>query len=886
MLSERISALWLRSKALVRRRQLDRDLDEELQFHLAMREQKLREQGVTAEEAPYAARRQFGNATRLKESSRELWGFCGLENFAQDLRYGLRILAKNPGFLAVAVMALALGIGANTVIFSGVNAMLLHPFAFEHLDRIVAVWESAPKQDLIHIKAAPANFRDWREQNRGFDRLAAGHGWDVNLTGAGVAERVEGYQVTADFFPLLGMPPQLGRPIRADDFEAGHTSVVVLSFGFWQRHLGGDPGIVGKSLHLNGQEFTVIGIMPADFDYPVGAEAWAPLDLGTAANTNRADHYLQVIGRLKPGTTMVQAQADLETIAARLAQQFPPTNAGHGVSVVSLVEDLTYGSRQFLGVLMGAAAFVLLLACANVANLQLARATVRQKELAVRLALGASRWRITRQLLVESVVLALLGGVVGGLLGAWGSEVMRQTVPPFILQHIPGIKHIKVDFGVLVFTLVVTLLTGILAGLAPALHFSNPDPNEALKEGVRGGSANPGRQRLRALLVVTEVALALVLLVGTGLMVKGFHSLLNAYPGFDRTNVLTFRIALAESKARDKARVRDFYAQVIEKLQVLPGVDSAAAVTSLPSGWGWNWMEYTAEGRPPATPGEMRVAVSQSITPDFFRALRIPLLKGRLLTTQDGPDAVPVMVISQSLARRIWPRQDPLGKRLRFGRAEGSGPWETIVGVVGDIAPSPFDRAPEPTAYFPFAQLPAASSALVVRTSGDPLALAAEARAQVRSVDADQPPYDMRTLAQLISDDASGVESSARMMFAFGIVALVLSASGIYALMTYSVTQRTHEIGVRMALGAQPGDVLRLVVGYAVKLTIMGLAIGVPCAVALTHTLSSMLFGVVRIDAPVFALFTLLLALVAAVAAYIPAHRATKVDPMVALRYE
>ena len=696
----------------------------------------------------------------------------------QDVRYGLRMLAKDPGFTAVAVIALALGIGANTSIFSSVNAMLLHPFAFKHLDRIVTVWESVPKQNENHIKAAPANFRDWKEQSKGFDMLAAGHGWDVNLTGAGVAERVEGYQVTAGLFPLLGMPPQFGRAITAGDFQPGHTSVVVLSYGFWQRHLGADPGIVGKSLHLNGQEFTVIGIMPADFDYPVGAEAWAPLDLGAAQNADRASHYLEVIGRLKSGTTMAQAQADLETIAAHLAQQYPQTNAGHGVRVMSLVEDLTYGSRQFLWVLMGAAAFVLLLACANVANLQLARATVRQKELAVRLALGASRWQITRQLLVESVLMALLGGLAGVLLASWGGELMQRTIPPFIVQHIPGIKHMKIDTGVLVFTLVVTLLTGILAGLAPALHVSNPDPNEALKEGVRGGSASPGRQRLRALLVVTEVALALVLLVGAGLMVKGFHSLLNAYPGFDRSNVLTFHIALAESKARDEARVRDFYAQVIEKLQALPGVDSAAAVTSLPSGWSWNRTEYTAEGQPPAAPGEMRVAVWESITPGFFRALRIPLLEGRLLTAQDGPDAPLAIVISQSMAHRIWGSQEPVGKRIKFGRAESSEPWRTIVGVVGDIEQSPFDRVPKPTAYFPFAQMPLASSALAVRTLGDPIALAAAARAQVRSVDADQPPYDMRTLEQLISDNVSGVESSARMMFVFGVVALVLCGLG------------------------------------------------------------------------------------------------------------
>ena len=837
-----------------------------------------------------------------------------MSTLLQDFRYAIRLLVKAPGFTAVAVIALALGIGANTVMFSSVNGMLLHPFLFKDLHRIVDVWETAPRQNEYQIKAAPANLRDWQEQNTGFEMLAASHGWDVNLTGVGVAERVEGYQVTSGFFSLLGMSPELGRAITTEDFKPGHASVVVLSHGFWQRHLGADLGIVGRSLHLNGQAFTVIGIMPADFDYPVGSEAWAPLDLAPAENADRGGHYLEVIGRLKSGTTLGQAEADLKTISGRLAQQFPETNAGHSVRVLGLVEDLTYGTRQFLSVLMGSAVFVLLLACANVANLQLARATARGKELALRRALGASRWQITRQLLAESVTLALLGGAAGLLFGGWGSQMLQRTIPPFILAHIPGIKHQQIDSTVLAFTLVVALLTGILAGLAPALHVSNPDPNETLKEGTRGSSAGPGRQRLRALLVVSEIALALVLLVGAGLMVKGFGTLLNKYPGFDRNNVLTFRIALAPaapvppstkpvnaapslaseqalkagatSKDQENARVREFYRQVIEKLRALPGVESAAAATSLPSGWSWNWTEYTAEGQAPAAPGEMRTAVMQSVSPDFFYALRIPLLRGRLLGSEDGPNAPPTVVVSQSMANRIWANQNAVGKRIKFGQAESGEPWRTVVGVVGDTQDSPFDPTLYPTAYFSFAQLPMASSCVVVRTSRDPVALAAAAREQVRSVSADDPPYDMRTLAQLISDNVSGVEASARMMFAFGVVALLLAACGIYALMSYSVTQRTHEIGVRMALGAERVSVLRLVVGYAIKLTISGLAIGVPAALALTRVLSSLLFGVVRLDIPIFASFTLLLALVAAVAAYIPARRATRVDPMVALRYE
>jgi len=809
-----------------------------------------------------------------------------MSTLLQDFRIAARVLAKNPGFTIVAVLALALGIGANTVMFSSLNGMLLHPFAFKDLNRIVDVWETVPKQNEYQIKATPANLRDWQKQNKDFELLAASHGWNVNLTGTGVAERVEGYQVTSDFFSLFGMPPELGRALTAGDFEPGHTSVVVLSDGFWQRHLGADPGIIGKSLHLNGQAFTVIGIMPADFEYPVGGEAWAPLELGPTENADRAGHYLGVIGRLKPRISMAKAEADLATIAGRLAQQFPTTNAGHGVRVLGMVEDLTQGTREFLSVLMGSALFVLLLACANVANLQLAQATTREKELAVRRALGAGRWQIARQLLAESVMLALLGGLAGVLLAEWGSGLLQQTIPPFILAHIPGAKHQQIDSSVLAFTLAVALLTGILAGLAPALHVSNPDPNEALKEGARGASAGRGRQRLRSLLVVAEVALALVLLVGAGLMVKGFGVLLNQNQGFDRNNVLTFRIAFAGSKDADDARVREFYDQVLERLRDLPGVDSAAAATSLPSGWSWNRAEYTAEGQPPAAPGEMRVALWQSITPDFFRVMRIPLLRGRLLTPQDGPNAPLALVVSQSMANRIWPNQDPVGKRIKFGRAESSEPWKTVVGVVGEVQISPFDRTLQPTAYLPFAQLPMAGSCVAVRTAGDPLALAAAARAQVRAVDADEPPYDMRTLAQLISDNLSGVEASARMMFVFGIMALVLSASGIYALVSYSVTQRTHEIGVRMALGAERRDVLRLVVGHAVKLTATGLAIGIPAALALTRALSSLLLGVIRLDVPVFILFTLALSLVAALAAFVPARRATQVDPLVSLRYE
>ena len=805
----------------------------------------------------------------------------------QDLKYGFRMLAKSPGFTAVAVLALALGIGANTVMFSTINAMLLRPFAFQHLDRAVDLWETVPKQNQQHMAVAPANFRDWQEQAKGIELLSAIRRWDVNLTGKDLAERLECFQVTANFFPLLGIPAQSGRYVVADNFGAGRSNVVVLSHGFWQRHFGADPTIVGQSVLLSGEKFTVIGVMPSEFDFPVGAEAWVPLDFTVQEASDRASHSLQVLGRLKAGVSVAKAQDDLETIAARLGREYPQTNAGHGVRVMGLVDDITFGSKQFVGVLMGGAGFVLLLACANVANLLLARVTGRQKEIAVRLALGAGRWQIVRQLIVESTLISVLGGLAGLLLAGWDLKLTQNSLPPFILQHIPGLKHLQADWRVLVFTITVALLAGILAAVAPALHVSRPDLNEVLKEGARGGFASPSRHRLRSLLVVTEIALALVLLVSAGLMVKGFRNLANEDLGFDRSHVLTFRISLAESKYTNTERIRGYYEQLIQRLQSLPSVETAAAVSAVPGGWwDWNSTPYSAEGQAPEALGEIRSAGAQRVTPEFFRALRVPLLKGRFISAQDGAAAPLVVNLSEGLARQIWPHEEAVGKRLRFGREESNEPWRTVVGVVGSVRPSPWEKQVDLTVYFPLAQAPQASMGVVVRTSGDPLALAAAVRSQALQLDSEQPPYDLRSLAQLLSDDVSGVDYSARTMIGFGILALVLAAAGVFAVMAYSVLERTHEIGLRMALGARRADVLRLVMGNAAKLAGIGLGLGVAGALALTRLLTSVLLGVVRMDLLTFAGLTALLAAVAALAAYVPASWAVKVDPMVALRYE
>jgi putative ABC transport system permease protein len=809
-----------------------------------------------------------------------------MSGLLQDFRFALRQLRKNPGFTAVAVITLALGIGANTTVFSTVNAMLLRPFPFPKLDRIVTVWETAPQYD--HLSPAPANFLDWSERSTQFEDLAAVHGWDANLTGGNLAEHVEASQVTADFFSLLGMPAQTGRYIGPADFRGGVAPVVVVSHGFWQQFLGSDPSLVGKQLLLNGQTFTVIGIAAPDLDFPTGSKIWTPLDLTGAAKDDRDHHYLTVFGRLKNGASISQAQANLGTIAASLAQRFPKTNTGLGINVRGTVDDINNDSQQFLLLLAGAAVFVLILACANVANLQLARGSGRQKEIALRAALGASHWQVGRQLLVESVLLALLGSAGALLLSAWGNNLMTRSIPPFILEHIAGLQHLQIDLRVFLFTLLVAVATGVLAGIAPVWHFSRPNVNDTLKEGARSSTSTTSRKRFRALLVTSEIALSLVLLVGAGLMVKGFRALITHDMGFDRSHILTFHTVLSEEKYHDKDRIRGYYEQALRNIQALPGVESAACLTSVPSGWTWNWTEFTAEGAPPAAPREKSsaMAISQIVTPEFFAVLRVPLQQGRLLSDQDTSNASPVAVISDSMARQSWPGKNPLGKRIRMGRPEEGHPFRTVVGIVGDVKPNAMDHDPTPTAYVPLAQQPEAVSAFVVRTSGDPLRFAGLVSKQILSLDPAQPAYDLRSLDQVIFDGLSGIDLASRMMLVFAACALLLAAAGIFAVTAYSVTQRTHEIGVRVALGARHFDVLRLVVGGAMRTALLGLGIGLVLALLLTRAISSALFGVVQFDLITITLLTLALASVATLAAYVPARRAARVDPMVALRYE
>jgi putative ABC transport system permease protein len=802
----------------------------------------------------------------------------------QDLRFALRGFLRSRSFALVAIIALGLGIGANATIYSTLRAMVLHPLPFRDLDRILIIGETVPKLGL-ESSVAPANYRDLIERSSTFQRLAAfqGRGWDANVTGVGLPERLEGYLVTPSFFPLLDMAPLMGRVFPESEAGTGTIREVIISFSTWQNHFAADPRIVGRTLSLNGSQVTIVAVMPREFDFPIGAEIWAPWPLNPAELNSRSDHSLDVIGRLKPGVSMDQARAELNTIAANLEQEYPATNDGRRFDLGFLRKEVLGDTRQYILILMWSAAFVLLLACANVANLQLARTMGQQKELAVRVALGASRLRITSQVLVESTILSMAGGALGFLLAAWAVPITRAGVPPFIVQHIAGIKNIKVDGSVLAFTAIIAALTGVLAGVVPALHAcSSSGLSERLKEGMRGSSSAPVRRRSRSLLVLTEVALAMILLVGACLMVKGFRNLANRYPGYQARGSLSFCVTLPQRNYPTAQTRADFYQRVVAQLAALPGVQAAAGVQYLPSGWSWQTGPFSVENVPPR-PGEQLRAGMQTVTPGFFRVLGIPLRSGRFLTDQDGPDAPPVAVITETMARRYWANSDPLGHRIRFSPSD---PWRSIVGIVGDIRQNTFDDKFRSTVYTPMSQAPPQSAGFILKTSLDSMSLAPAAREAVQRVDRDLPTYDIRTLQQLISDNASGVQYSAHMMLAFALIALVLAVAGIYAVMAYAVVQRTHEIGVRMALGARPADVLRMIIGNSVKLAAGGLAVGVPVAFVLMRVLASLLVGVIRLDIPILAALTALLGLAAALAGYVPARRAAQIDPIAALRNE
>jgi putative ABC transport system permease protein len=807
-----------------------------------------------------------------------------VKDLGQDLRYGLRMLCKNPGFTAVAVIALALGIGANSAIFSVVNAVLLRPLLYKDSERLVMVWEDATKYGYPRDTPAVANYIDWRDQNQVFESMAAIADQSFNLTNAGDPERIEGRRVSSNLFSLLGIDPQIGRAFTPEEDQPGANRVVILSNALWQRRFAGDANLVGKTVTLNAQSHTVIGVMPAWFQFPSrDDELWVPIAFTPQQVASRGNHYLEVVARLKRGVSVQQAQAEMNTIAARLQQQYPEQNTDLGAAVVPLHEQVVGDIKPALLILLGAVGLVLLIACANVANLLLARAAVRQKEIALRVALGANRWRLIRQFLTESILLATLGGAFGLLLSIVGVRLLTGFIPNDISQ----LKAITLDVRVLGFTLLVSMLTGLIFGLVPALQASIFNPNETLKEGGRDSSSGSRGNRIRGLLVIAEVAVSLVLLIGAGLLINSFLRLRNVDPGFRTDNLLTMKIVLPQLKYPSQAKRAAFYTDVVSRVEALPGVKSAAVTTNLPLYKQGNSTGINIEGRPEPEPGKEMIVVTRVISPKYFQTMGIPFLKGRPFGAEDTPKLPGAVVISETMASRYWPGEDPVGKRLCPGKPESPEDWFQIIGVVKDVRQFELNADPKPQMYLSYEQIGFFEPRdLVVSTSVDPLSLAATVRKTVWDIDKDQPVSNIRTMNEIAAESVARQRFSMLLLGIFAGVALLLAAVGIYGVMSYSVTQRRNEIGIRMALGAQKSDVLKLTVGQGLKLVVIGVGCGLAGAFMLTRLMSSLLFGVKATDPATFITISVILACVALLACYIPARRATKVDPLTALRYE
>ena len=807
-----------------------------------------------------------------------------MKTLLQDLRYGLRVLWKTPGFTAVAVLALALGIGANTAIFSVVNGVLLRPLPFAEPERLVMVWMDNRVLELREDLGSYPNYVSWRDESQAFEHLAAFSNANPTLTTeGGEPERLQGVNATANFFNVLRAQPIAGRAFTVEEEAEGQDAVVVIGHGLWQRRFGGEPGIVGRQITLNGRSRTVIGIMPQGFRFPGEADVWVPLAPPARMREQRQAFWLSMVGRLKPGATVERAQTELSAIAARLEQQFPDSNQGFGAYVVSLHQQVVGRVRPALWVLLGAVGFVLLIACANVANLLLARAAARGREIAIRRALGAGRARLIRQFLTESVLLSLMGGALGLLLAIWGTDMLIALSP----SDLPRLDQVGIDGWVLLWTVGISVGTGLAFGLAPALQASRGDLNEPLKEGGRSGSEGGRGRRVRDALVVAEVALALVLLAGAGLMVKSFLRLQEVDLGFNPERVLTMRAQLSGVNYRESPRAVAFYEQLIERVEALPGVQSAAAAGTVFLSSTPNSSWFSIEGRPAPPPNERVEVPIDPITPNYFQAMGVPLLRGRAFTAQDREGVPEVTIVNETFARRFFPGEDPSGRRIKYGPPESEGPWITIVGVVGDTRRTGFDAAVRPETYLPHAQAPARGMMLVVRSAAaDPSGLTNAVRGAVASLDREVPVFQVRTMDELLSGMMAQRRLNMLLLAIFAGVALLLAAVGIFGVMNYSVSQRTHELGLRMALGAQARNILGMVVRQGMTLVLLGLGLGLAGALALTRLMSSLLYGVSATDPLTFAGISLLLAAVALLACYVPARRATKVDPIVALRYE
>jgi len=802
-----------------------------------------------------------------------------LETLLQDVRFGLRMLRRNPGFSLIAILTLALGIGANTAIFSVVNAVLLRPLPFAEPEQLVWAWGNI-RDRANRASVAPLDYVDYRAQTTTFEQLAAmGTVSNAsNLTGSGEPERLETRLVTGNFFQTLGVNPALGRTFQLENEKPGGGQVVVLSNGLWQRRFGGDAAIIGRTIILNGLKYDVLGVMPPGFNFPQGTELWAPMNFDLPEMKQRRAHFLRPVGRLKSGVTLAQAQSDMDNIAQRLEVQYPDTNRNWKLLLVSLREQLVGNIRPTLQLLVAAVGFVLLIACVNVANLLLVRATARRKELAVRMSLGAGRRHVFRQMLTESVLLSVIGSTLGVFLAGWGIKL----IVAFSGNNISATAQPEIDRVVLAFTVLLSLVTGVTFGLVPALQATQVHLSESLKNEGRSAGQSAGRNRTRNSLVVLETAIAVVLLIGSGLLLRSFIRLLNVAPGFDAANVLTMRLDLSAERRESPEKSTAFFSQLHERLAALPGVEAAGMITELPLSGQPNDTPFTVEGRPAADPNQRFGADFRRVNEDYLRAMRIPILRGRGFTARETGQSENVILISDALAQSVFPNEEPLGKRLLMG-LNTQTPFE-IIGITGDIRHRGLDAAPAATIYIP--TLAIGRTNLTIRAASNPMNLAAAVRREVQALDRDQPVAAVRSMEQVLGESISAQRFRTWLVGLFALVALLLAAVGIYGVMSYSVAQRTNEFGIRMALGAQVNDVLRLVIRHGMYLAVAGVTIGLVAAIALTRAMRNLLFQVSATDPLTFISIGALLVLVALLACWIPARRATKLDPLRALRHD